>query len=160
MTLLVPLMFQSHRPSLSCYTFSDLWVCCLCCSFLSEIVSFAPAHVSNPYSPILLHLFVYCIVQSLSHVRLFATPWTAACQASLSFIISQSLLKLMSTELMISSNHLIFCCPLLILPSIFPNDGLFQWVGSLCHLLISHLNWEALNSIRRKLVLLKNLQAL
>ena len=60
------------------------------------------------------------VVQSLSHVRLFATPWTAACQASLSFPISWNLLKLMSIELVMLSNHLIFCHPLLLLPSIFP----------------------------------------
>ena len=59
-------------------------------------------------------------VQSLSHVQLFATPWTAARQASLSITNSRSLLKLMSTELVIPSNHLI-CCPLLLLPSIFPS---------------------------------------
>ena len=70
MTLLVPLMFQSHRVSLSCYTISYLWVCCLCCSFLSEIVPFAPMLMGSPYSPILFHLFIYCIVQSLSHVWL------------------------------------------------------------------------------------------
>ena len=60
-------------------------------------------------------------VQLLSPVQLFAIPWTAARQASLSFIISQSLLKLMSTELVMPYNHLILCCPLLLLPSIFPN---------------------------------------
>ena len=49
---------------------------------------------------------------SLSHVQLFATPWMAACQASLSFTVSQSLLKLMSVELMMPSNYLILCCPL------------------------------------------------
>ena len=59
-------------------------------------------------------------VQSLSCVRLFATPWTAACQASLSSTISQSLRKLMSIELVMLFNHLILCCPLLLLPSIFP----------------------------------------
>ena len=64
-------------------------------------------------------------VQSLSRVRLFATPWTAAHHASLSFSISQSLLKLMSIEPMMPSNHLILCCPLL-LPSIFPTSGSFQ----------------------------------
>ena len=61
----------------------------------------------------------YSSVQSLSCVRLFATPWTAACQASLSIANSQSLLKLMSIELVMPSNHLILCCPLLLLPSIF-----------------------------------------
>ena len=55
-------------------------------------------------------------VQSLSHVRLFATPWTAALQASLSFTISQSLLKLMSIRSVMPSNHPILCCPLLLLP--------------------------------------------
>ena len=60
-------------------------------------------------------------VQSLSHVQLFATPWTAARQASLSITNSHSLLKLTSIELVIHSNHLICRCPLLLLPSIFPS---------------------------------------
>ena len=65
-------------------------------------------------------------VQSLSHVQLFATPWTAAHQASLSITNSQSLLKLMSIESMMPSNHLIFCHPLLLLPSIFPRIRVFS----------------------------------
>ena len=70
-------------------------------------------------------------VQSLGHVRLFVTPLTAACQAPLSFTISQSLLKLISTESLIPSNHLILCHPLLFLPSIFPShQDLFQQVSS------------------------------
>ena len=74
-------------------------------------------------------------VQSLSHVWLFATPWTVARQASLSNADSQSLLKLMSIELVMPSNHLIVCCPLLLPLSIFQNQhqGLFQWVGSSHH---------------------------
>ena len=67
------------------------------------------------------------VVQSLSHVRLFATPWTAALQAPLSFTISLSLLKFMSIELVMVSNKLIFCYPLLLLPSIFPS---FPALGS------------------------------
>ena len=59
-------------------------------------------------------------VKSLSHVQLFATPWTVARQASLSITNSRSLLKLMSIELVMPSNYLIFCHPLLLLPSIFP----------------------------------------
>ena len=59
-------------------------------------------------------------VQLLSHVQLFATPWTAALQAALSINNSQSLLRLISIELVMSSNHLILCCPLLLLPSNFP----------------------------------------
>ena len=64
-------------------------------------------------------------VQSLSHVRLFATPWTAH-QAFLSITNSRSLLKLMSTESVMPSNHLILCHPLLLLPSIFPNIRVFS----------------------------------
>ena len=60
-------------------------------------------------------------VQLLSHVQLFVTPWTAACQTSLSITNSQSLLKLMSIELVMPSNHLILCCPLLFPPSSFPS---------------------------------------
>ena len=65
-------------------------------------------------------------VQSLSHVQLFVTPWTAACQASLSITNSQSLLKFMSIESVMPSNHLILCYPLLLLPSIFPNIRVFS----------------------------------
>ena len=65
-------------------------------------------------------------VQSLSCVQLFATPWTAACQASLSITNSRSLSKLISIELVMPSNHLIFCCPLLLLPSIFPSIRVFS----------------------------------
>ena len=67
-----------------------------------------------------------------SHVQLFSTPWSAAHQASLSFTISQSLLKLMSVELVMPSNHLIFCCPLLLPPSIFPSIRVFSSVLALC----------------------------
>ena len=65
-------------------------------------------------------------VQSLSRVRLFATPWTTARQASLSITNSQSLSKLMSIELVMPSNHLILCRPLLLLPSIFPSIRVFS----------------------------------
>ena len=64
-------------------------------------------------------------VQSLSRVRLCATPWTAARQASLPITNSPSLPKLMSTESVMPSNHLILCGPLLLLPSIFPSSGSF-----------------------------------
>ena len=58
--------------------------------------------------------------------------WTAACQASLSFIVSQSLLKLVSIELVMASNHLVLCCPLLLLPSIFPSIRVFSNESALC----------------------------
>ena len=72
-------------------------------------------------------------VQSLSRVRLFMTPWTAAHQASLSITISWSLLKLMSIKLVMSSNHLILSFPLLPLPSIFPSIRVFS-SGSALHI--------------------------
>ena len=68
----------------------------------------------------------FVVVQLLSHGQLFATPWTAACQASLSSTISWSWLKFMSIELVMLSNHLILCCPLLFLPSIFPSIRFFS----------------------------------
>ena len=66
------------------------------------------------------------VVQSLSHIGLFATPWIAARQASLSFTISWSLFKLISIELLMTSNHLVHCHPLLLLPSIFPSIWVFS----------------------------------
>ena len=65
-------------------------------------------------------------VQLLSHVRLFATTWTAALQTSLSITNSWSLLKLMSIETVMPFNHLLLCCPLLLLPSIFPSIRVFS----------------------------------
>ena len=70
-------------------------------------------------------------VQLLSRVWLFVTPWTAARQASLSITSSRSLPKFMSIESVMPFNHLILCHPLLLLPSIFPHQGLFKWVSSL-----------------------------
>ena len=72
-----------------------------------------------------IYLWLF-VVQSLSHVWLFVKLWPAAHQASLSFTISQSLLKLMSFESMMSSNHFVLCCPLLLLPSIFPRIRVFS----------------------------------
>ena len=69
---------------------------------------------------------IVVIVQSLSHVWDLVTPWTAACQDSLSFTISWNLLGFMSLELMMPSNHLILCCPLLLLHSIFPSIRVFS----------------------------------
>ena len=71
-------------------------------------------------------------LQPLSCVRLFLTPWTAACQASLAITISQSLLKLMSIESVMPSNHLMFCRPLLLRPSIFPSIRVFSNGSVLC----------------------------
>ena len=90
-------------------------------------------HLSHQESPSLgIHHLIKSVsvqfssVQLLSHVRLFATQWTTACQPSLSFTISESLLKLMTLELVLPSNHLILCRPLLLPPSIFPSIRVFS----------------------------------
>ena len=70
--------------------------------------------------------FPFQSIQSLSRVQLFATPWTAACQAFLSITNFGSLLKLMSIESVMPSNHLILCRPLILLPSIFPSIRVFS----------------------------------
>ena len=80
-------------------------------------------------------LVQFSSVQSLSHVRFFATPWTAAGEASPSITNSQSLLKLMPIELVMPSNHLILCQPLLLLPSIFPSIRGFSNESAL------HIRW-------------------
>ena len=83
--------------------------------------------ISLPYFFLCLVIFNCTVVfQSLSHVQLFAAPWTAARQASLSFIVSQSLLKFMSIESVMPSNHLILCHPLLLRLSVFPSIKVFS----------------------------------
>ena len=82
--------------------------------------------------------FQFSSIQSLSWVRVFGTPWTAACQASLSITNSWSLLKLKSIKSVMPSNHLILCRPLLFLPSIFPSIRVFSNESVL------HIRWEKL----------------
>ena len=79
-------------------------------------------------------------VQLLSHVLLFATPWTAACQASLSITNSRSLPKLISIESVMPSNHLILCHPLLLLPSVLPSIRVFSYESVL------HIRWPKCRS--------------
>ena len=79
--------------------------------------------------------FLVAVVQSLSQAQLFATPWTAAQKASLSFNICWSLLKLLFIESVMPSNHLILCHPLLLLPSIFPSISIFSNESAL------HIRW-------------------
>ena len=79
---------------------------------------------------------LFVVVHWLSHVQLFVTPWTSAYQAPLSFSISWSLLKFMSIESVILSNHLILCCPLLLLPSVFPSIRVSSSESAL------HIRWS------------------
>ena len=91
-------------------------------------------NVSGPIFRAAPSLFIvqFSSVQSLSHVRLFATPWTAAHQASLSITNSWGLPKLMSIELVMPSNHLILCHPLFLPPLIFPSIRVFSNESALC----------------------------
>ena len=84
----------------------------------------------------------FAVVQSLNHVWLFTTPGTAARLASLSFTISQSLLKLMSIESVMPSNHLILCHLLLLLPSIFPIISVFSSESVLCNQVAKELELQ------------------
>ena len=93
----------------------------------SLMASAPPFSTENPVQ--------FSSVQSLSHVRLSGTPWTAVHQASLSITNSQSLLKLMSIALVMPSNHLILCRPLLLLPSVFPSIRVFSSESVL------HIGW-------------------
>ena len=87
---------------------------------------------SSPQRPAHIIFFMFSSVQSLSHVRLFATPWPAARQTSLSITNFWSLLKLMFIESVMPSNHLILCRPLLLPPSIYPSIRVFSNESVLC----------------------------
>ena len=92
------------------------------------ILSATPLHEEQLAAQILFYtpcLWIVAVVQLKSCVQLFTTPWTAGCQASLSFTVSQSLLELMSIKSVMPSNHLILCHPLLLLPSIFTSIRVF-----------------------------------
>ena len=110
-------------------------ICCInwmvICSFLIHFFLSSP-----PCACLLSCLFTQfkfiVVVRLLSPVWLFVTPWTAARQASLSFTISWSLLRLMPIELMMPSNYLILCCSLLLLPSVFPSVRVFASDSALC----------------------------
>ena len=98
------------------------------------------------------HKTLFSSVQSLSHVRLFATPWIAPCQASLSITNSRSLLKLKSIELVMPSNHLILCHSFLLLPSILPSIRVFSNESVLC------ITWPKYQSFSLTPVLPMNIQ--
>ena len=115
-------------PWMTYLTFNIYCVCKL--SHFSHIQLFAILCIVAHQAPLSMGFsrqeYWFSSVQSFSRVRLFVTPWIAACQASLSITNSRSLLKLMSIELVMPSNHLILCCPFLLLPSIFPSIRVFS----------------------------------
>ena len=99
-----------------------------------------------------LRALCHSVVLSLSQVLLFATPWTAAWQASLSFIISQGLPKFMSVELVMPSNHLFLCRPLFLLPSIFHSIRVFSNELTVC------IRWPKIEASASASVLPANIQ--
>ena len=109
-----------------------------CCSIVIEL---------------LLNYYWTTVVQSLSHVQLFATPWTTALQASLSFTMSQSLLKVMSIESVMPSSHLILCYPLLLLTSIFPSIRVFSKKLAIC------IRWPSIGASASASILPKSIQS-
>ena len=104
------MQMSSNKVRMTLHSFSTFFSC--------PMLKKMAVSVINTYFPV--------SVQLLSRVRLFVTPWTAARQASLSITNSQSLLKLMSIESVMPSNHLILCRPLLLLPSVFPSIRVFS----------------------------------
>ena len=112
---------------------STVYVCLHFCGLTACGISVLPPEMnSHPLYWKCWVLTMTAVVQSLSCVQLFATPWTEVHQASLSFTISQSLLKLMSIELVMQSNHLILYCSFLLLSSIFPSIRVFSKESALC----------------------------
>ena len=104
--------------------------------YILDIRAWSEVRFANFFSQSIACLFIlFSSVQSLSHVRLFATPWTTAHQASLSITNSQGPLKLMSILSVMPSNHLILCHPRLLPPSIFPSIKLFS------NELVLHVRW-------------------
>ena len=108
--------------------FKYAWPPCAVRGFVFTSPEMNSSVIQGFYSEIILsHILLF----STCHIQLFATPWTAACQASLSFTLSQNLLKLMPIELMMPTNHFIFYCSILLL-SIFPSIGVFSNELALC----------------------------
>ena len=136
----IPALFFNY--SATCLPISPLFWISFPFRSLQRIEQRSLCNVIGTHYLIISHfLFYTCIVlQLLSHVRLFATPWTSAHQASLSFTISWSLLKLMSIESVMQSNHLILCHPLLLLPSIFPSIRVFSNESTL------HIRWPSIEA--------------
>ena len=121
------LLFQDENQTVGCLVFA-LGGEYRCSMWLVNFIAPSYPHASKMQPSVACYTSLSSVqfFQWLSHVRLFVTPWTAACQASLSITNTQGLLKLMSIELLMSSNHLILCHPLLLPPSIFPSIRVFS----------------------------------
>ena len=121
------LLFQDENQTVGCLVFA-LGGEYRCSMWLVNFIAPSYPHASKMQPSVACYTSLSSVqfFQWLSHVRLFVTPWTAACQASLSITNTQSLLKFMSIESVIPFNRLILCCPLLLLSSIFPSIRAFS----------------------------------
>ena len=146
-------MFPILNPPPSSLPTPSLWVVLILAIGFSVIV-FSLSFSSVFKFPLLILLLSvqFSSVQLLSHVRLYATLWTAACQAFPPITNSQSLLKLMSIQLVMPSNHLNLCHPLLLPPSIFPSIRVFSTESVLC------IRWPNVGVSASALVLPMNIQ--
>ena len=135
----VPWIYPLGLASVVVHFFQSSNRCLLSINHVSDIAvdpEETEVNKKSPHSPTYSWVGdVGIVVQSLSHVRLFATPWTAARQASLSITMSWSFLKLMSIASVMPSNYLILCHPLLLPPPIFPSIRVFSNVLAL------HIRW-------------------
>ena len=123
---LVPGILQARTLEWVAISFSNAWKWKVKVKSLSHVRLFATPWTVAYQVPLSMDFPLPSLVHLLSHVQLFATPWTAACQTSRSITSSWSLLKLMSIELVMPSNHLSLCRPLLLPPSIFPSIRVFS----------------------------------
>ena len=127
---------KTHTPKILCPM--HLWFFLICTFYNKTVIisiAFSISSLSHSSKLSIWECHQFSSVQSLSHVRLFATPWIAACQTSLSITNSQSSPKLMCIESVMPSSHLIFCCPLLLLPPIHPSIRVFSNESTL------HMRW-------------------
>ena len=109
-----------------------MWDMCVCVIHThTHTHTHTRTYIKHEWIKNMWYIYKY-VVHLLSHVQLSATPWTAACQASLSFTISWNSLKLLSIESVMPSNQLILCLPLLLLPSVFPSIRVFSNELALC----------------------------
>ena len=111
------------------------WVYIHLCAEMSPLIKLKSVVYNSKYSALEIYGRGFVVVWLLSHVQLFATPWTAIYQASLFFTISQGLLKLMSIESVMPSNYLVLCRPLLLMPPVFPIIRVFSSESAL------HIRW-------------------
>ena len=147
------LLFQDENQTVGCLVFA-LGGEYRCSMWLVNFIAPSYPHASKMQPSVACYTSLSSVqfFQWLSHVRLFVTPWTAACQASLSITNSQIFFKLLSIESVMPSKHLILSCPLLLLPSTFPSIRAFSNESVL------HIKWPKFRAFASASVLAMNIK--